>query len=293
MRALLLLAVIRFLNGADYPAVRRPQTVRRQPHEFGQGGDRSADIESTEPSVPTGGWAAIEETTVHRSRGLRASAMTATLLVGLLLGACESDDAADPAATEVTTPSTDAAVLSSESATTPTAAVTPPGPTTSTTVAAASDTAAATPPPATEATSGTPATAVRITAPATDETVTTSDTLAHAGATIVIEAADMSLTQTGGTCSIIDGTTYIFTGQDAPNAMSAVIMWNGDAAAPVDAGLTWQLDPDHAAGSAREDFSLAVAADSKSGTFVGTAVVGKAGVTGYRQAITGTFTCDS
>lgn len=117
---------------------------------------------------------------------------------------------------------------------------------------------------------------------------------AEAQATLTIYAGPHSMSRTGGTCSVIDGTTYVYAGAGDPDGINGVLQWN--TAAPVqDQFLTWVygigveknlisnhgIDGDHG-------IVITFGAAGTSGTFAGFYIV--TGEQRWRQ-FTGSFSC--
>ena len=133
---------------------------------------------------------------------------TAAIVVAAALTACESDDAPESVATTTTVASleTSAATDSTTTLFSATSADATSASTVSTTAPAASGTTV-------------------------DLSTTTPPTISAPGptdgqATLVINAGAESMTGTGGTCSVIDGYTYVFVGE--VGGINASLSWQTD-----------------------------------------------------------------
>lgn len=83
----------------------------------------------------------------------------------------------------------------------------------------------------------------------------------------------MSLT--GGTCSVVDGYTYVQAGDVGGKFMTVSFKREGNVAS--DPGLGWQTDPNHAAGSSQGTLTVTLDPVGTSGTFRGSGAVALAG----------------
>jgi len=117
--------------------------------------------------------------------------------------------------------------------------------------------------------------------------VVPADATQHA--VVSIDAGDMSFARGGGTCSVIDGVTYVFVGEG--ESAQAVVQYRLTDAGPTDPYITWQLSPAQAAISDPAVLVLTLDDTRTSGEFRGDAIVGQAGVQGHRRAMSGRFGC--
>ena len=110
-------------------------------------------------------------------------------------------------------------------------------------------------------------------------------------ATLVIAAAELSLDQSGGTCSVIDGVSYVYVGQT--QVPTGVLQWEtGTGANPF---LTWQVGGGETAmisnhGLNDVGLTLTLSADQRSGTFDGWFNLPVNNTANFRQ-MSGSFDC--
>lgn len=106
-------------------------------------------------------------------------------------------------------------------------------------------------------------------------------------ATLIINSGDRSIAESGGTCEIIDGVTYVSAGD--VNGVQGILMWEGAAAA--NPYLTWQLSTDKPAAVYPDDFVIHLSEDGTNGTFEGTALHSAPNEDPVIGPVSGTFSC--
>lgn len=106
-------------------------------------------------------------------------------------------------------------------------------------------------------------------------------------ATLIINSGDRSIAESGGTCEIIDGTTYVSAGD--VNGVQGILMFEGSAAA--NPYMTWQLSMDKPAVVDPADFVVHLSEDGTNGTFEGTAISSAPNEDAVIGPVSGTFSC--
>ena len=106
-------------------------------------------------------------------------------------------------------------------------------------------------------------------------------------ATLIINSGDRSIAESGGTCEIIDGTTYVSAGD--VNGVQGILMFEGSAAA--NPYMTWQLSTDKPAVVDPADFVVHLSEDGTNGTFEGTAISSAPNEDAVIRPVSGTFSC--
>lgn len=106
-------------------------------------------------------------------------------------------------------------------------------------------------------------------------------------ATLIINSGDRSISESGGTCEIIDGTTYVSAGD--VNGVNGILMFEGSAAA--NPYMTWQMSTDKPAVVDPADFVVHLSEDGTNGTFEGTAISSAPNEDAVIRPVSGTFSC--
>lgn len=106
-------------------------------------------------------------------------------------------------------------------------------------------------------------------------------------ATLIINSGDRSIAESGGTCEIIEGTTYVSAGD--VNGVQGILRWEGSSAA--NPAVSWQMSMDKPAISDPADFVIHLSEDGTNGTFEGTALSTAPNEAAVIRPVSGTFSC--